>query len=80
MMTLASLSYLMPAVEVVTGVEKYQNVKDYNDTFSAAANDGKPLIPLKVEERYVIICTHSHYDHIRDLKHFQTASTCILRG
>lgn len=58
--------------------EFYCNLKDYIETYPAAANHGKPLNPLEAERRYLIICTHCHYDHILGLTHFQTPSTCIL--
>ena len=54
------------------------NLKDYIETFPAAANDGKPLNPLEAERGYLIICTHCHYDHILGLNHFPTDSTPIL--
>lgn len=54
------------------------NLKDYIETYPAAANHGKPLNPPEAERRYLIICTHCHYDHILGLKHFQTPSTRIL--
>ncbi|CAF9931484.1 hypothetical protein IMSHALPRED_008641 [Imshaugia aleurites] len=60
------------------GREHYHNLKDYIETFPAAANDGKPLNPLEAERKYLIICTHCHYDHILGLKHFQPASKRIL--
>ena len=55
-----------------------RNLKDYIETFPAAANNGKPLNPLEAERRYLIICTHCHYDHILGLRHFPIDSTRIL--
>lgn len=54
------------------------NLKDYIETFPAAANNGKPLNPLEAERGYLIICTHCHFDHILGLRHFPTGSARIL--
>ena len=58
--------------------DHYHNLKNYIETCPVAANDGKPLSPVEAERKYLIICTHCHYDHILGLKHFQTNSTRIL--
>ena len=58
--------------------DHYHNLKNYIETYPVAVNDGKPLSPVEAERKYLIICTHCHYDHILGLKHFQTSSTRIL--
>ena len=58
--------------------DHYHNLKNYIETCPVAANDGKPLSPVEAGRKYLIICTHCHYDHILGLKYFQTDSTRIL--
>ncbi len=54
------------------------SLRTFIETIPVAENDRKPLNPVdksgKAQKKYLVICTHCHYDHILGLKHFGDAS------
>lgn len=58
------------------------NLKDFIETSPISSNHGSPLNPRhstgKATKKYLIICTHCHYDHILGLSHFQDDSPDII--
>ncbi|MCJ1459586.1 hypothetical protein MMC28_009965 [Mycoblastus sanguinarius] len=58
------------------------SLKDFIETSPISSNGEKPLNPHgssgQASKKYLIICTHCHYDHILGLRHFQKSSPRIL--
>ncbi|KAL6717864.1 hypothetical protein ACLMJK_003949 [Lecanora helva] len=59
-----------------------RNLREFIETCPITANEGRPLNSRTEDKgilkKYVIICTHCHYDHILGLEHFQDASPQIV--
>ena len=59
-----------------------RNLKDFLESCPIASNGGQPLNPRdssgKALRKYLIICTHCHYDHILGLEQFRDASPEIV--
>ena len=59
-----------------------KNLREYLETCPIDSNHGQPLNPLnlsgKGSKKYMIICTHCHYDHILGLEQFKEESTEII--
>ena len=60
----------------------FTNLKVFLETCPVDSNGGRPLNPQdssgKPTRKYIIICTHCHYDHILGLEHFQDAAPEIV--
>lgn len=58
------------------------NLKEFLENSPVSLNNGNPLNPRdssgKPMKKYIIICTHCHYDHILGLSHFQNDSPEII--
>lgn len=58
------------------------NLKDFIETYPIPSNNDKPLNPRaangEVYKKYMIICTHCHYDHIMGLQRFHKDNAVIV--
>ncbi|MCJ1272969.1 hypothetical protein MMC21_000758 [Puttea exsequens] len=58
------------------------NLRDFIETCPVSSNGGKPLNPRNSDgdpvRKYVIFCTHCHYDHILGLAHFPASMARII--
>ena len=58
------------------------SLRDFIETSPIGANGGRPLNPRqrngKPSKRYLIICTHCHYDHILGITEFADTEPAIL--
>lgn len=48
------------------------SLRKYLETFPISTNSGRPLNP-QGQKKYVIVCSHCHYDHILGIPQFESA-------
>jgi glyoxylase-like metal-dependent hydrolase (beta-lactamase superfamily II) len=53
------------------------SLRDYLENFPLSINDGQPLNPNN-DKKYIIICSHCHYDHILGLPTFSSVDPLIV--